>query len=256
MQIHELFNNSLNFRDLGGLKTNNGKTVKHNLFYRGAGLCFFNEEELEAFKKYNIKTIMDLRGKIEINNYPDPHIEDVHTIQHNGLSVEGHEDIDWSPAGMRKVGGEAFEQLSRIESYYKHIAFNNTAFKLMIKEIEKDNLPIYFHCATGKDRTGVAAIVLLLILDAKLEEIKKDYLLSNEYRKEIINNSLDKVKEQAKDYPELNTLVTIQDGVIEKTFITVIDSILEKYSSFDEYLEKEYGLDKQKLLDLRLRYTE
>lgn len=254
MQIHEHFKNSLNFRDLGGLQTNNNKTVKYKLFYRGAGLNFFDDKELEYFKALNIKTIMDLRSKQEITTYPDPIIENAHMIQHSGLVVKGSEDIDWSPTGMRKIGGEAFEQLNKIETYYKTIAFDNTAFKLMIKEIEKDNLPIYFHCATGKDRTGVAAMIILLMLDVKLEEIRKDYLITNEYRKEIINESLNRI-EDTKIYPELKTLITMQDGVVEKVFDIVMNSILEKYDSYDDYLKYEFDLDEDKLIELRNKYT-
>ena len=43
----------------------------------------------------------------------------------------------------------------------------------MMKEVEEGKLPIYFHCMTGKDRTGVAAIILLLALGVKKEEILK-----------------------------------------------------------------------------------
>lgn len=256
MQIHEIFRNKINFRDLGGLQTNDGKFVRKGYFYRGAGLNFFNEEELEYFKTLNIKTIMDLRSSHEINKYPDPTIENINAINHNGLNVEGFEDIDWSPAGMRKIGGEAYEQLNKIENYYKHIAFNNTAFKLMVKEIENDNLPLYFHCAVGKDRTGVAAMIIGLILNVEKEEIRKDYLLSNYYRKDILNSSLDKIKDETKDHPELITLVTRQEGVVPETFDTVMDSILDKYGTYDNYLEKEYNLDLLKLNKIRDKYTE
>ena len=254
-KIHEFFRDSLNFRDLGGLKTNSGKKVKSGLFYRGAGLNFFNDEELEYFSKLGIKVIMDLRSKSEIETYPDPYIENVHMIRHSGLVVEGSEDIDWSPAGMRKIGGEAQKQLDQIKGYYKNIAFNNTAFKIMVNQIVDEQLPIYFHCATGKDRTGVAAMIILMILDVEYEEIKKDYLLSNIYRKQILDESLSKVSEQAKDHPELNTLITLQDGVIESTIDTVMNSIKEKYGSFDEYIMKEFDIDKDKLTYLRDKYT-
>lgn len=256
MQIHNDFKNSINFRDLKGLKTNDGKTVKEGLFYRGAGLNFMDEDEFETFKNLNVKCIVDLRSIDEIKKYPDPYIDKAKVVQFDGVIKNGSENIDWSPAGMKKIGGEAFEQIDKINDHYRRIAFDNPIVKLMVKEIENDNLPMYIHCAVGKDRTGVAVIILLLILDVKEEEIKKDYLLSNDYRKEILQDSLNQHKEQIDDNPELGILLQLQDGVLEKTYEIVINSIKEKYGSIDEYLFNEYDLDDKKLKELRNRYTE
>ena len=174
MSIDARFRDALNFRDLGGLKCEDGRTVKPHLFYRGGGLYYFNEDELKEFEKLGIQTIMDLRSASEIERMPDPEISGARNIAHSGLVVRGSEDIDWSPAGMRKIGGEAKEQLRKIQGYYENIALNNKAFQIMMKEVEEGKLPIYFHCMTGKDRTGVAAIILLLALGVKKEEILKD----------------------------------------------------------------------------------
>ena len=183
MSIDSRFADVLNFRDLGGLESSDGRRVRHNFFYRGAGLAYFDEEELKEFRKLKVKTIMDLRSLYEIRTIPDPLIEGASYIRHNGLIVRGSEDIDWSPAGMRKIGGAAEKQLEQIRGYYRMIAFDNEAFRIMLNEIWEKHVPIYFHCMTGKDRTGVGAMVILLALGVKDEEIRKDYLLSNLYRK-------------------------------------------------------------------------
>ena len=256
MSIDQRFHDVLNFRDLGGLKSGDGRKVRCGFFYRGAGLAYFNAEELEEFRKLKVKTIMDLRSLTEIMTIPDPVIEGAAYIQHNGLVVEGSEDIDWSPAGMRKIGGAAEKQLEQIRGYYKTIAFNNEAYRIMLKEIRERHVPIYFHCMTGKDRTGVGAMIILMALGVKEDEIRKDYLLSNLYRKEILEESLADVEEEAKDHPELKKLITIQDGVLEETFDTVMHTILERYGNTDAYLEKEYGLNAERRQKLRDFYLE
>ncbi len=256
MRIDPRFRNIQNFRDLGGLETKDGRKVRKGLFYRGAGLAYFDEEELKEFEKLHVKTIMDLRSAQEIRMLPDPYVKGAERIEHSGLSVEGSEDIDWSPEGMRKIGGEAMEQLEKISGYYRSIAFDNVAYKILMRQFEEGRLPIYFHCATGKDRTGVAAMIILMALGVKEEEIRKDYLVSNVFRKEALEESLATVSGLSQEHPEIARLITIMDGVLEETFDTVITSIREKYRDFDAYLSCEYGLDEQKLMLLRNRYLD
>ena len=256
MSIDQRFTDELNFRDLGGLESEDGRKVRYGFFFRGAGLAYFSDEELEEFRKLKVRTIMDLRSLIEIRTIPDPPVEGAVYIQHSGLSVKGSENIDWSPSGMRKIGGAAEKQLAQIRGYYRTIALDNKAYRIMMNEIWEGHVPIYFHCMTGKDRTGVAAMILLMALGVKQDEIRKDYLLSNIYRKEILEESLADVEAEAKDHPELKRLITIQDGVLEETYDTVIQSILERYGDTDSYLEKEYGLDEEKRRKLRDLYLE
>ena len=88
------------------------------------------------------------------------------------------------------------------------------------------------------------------------EEIKKDYLLSNVYRKEILQDSLESVSSLSEDHPEIVELVTIMDGVLEKTYEIVMTSIKDKYGDAETYLLKEYGLDEDRLQVLRDRYLD
>ena len=256
MSIDKRFSDALNFRDLGGLKCDDGRNVRHGFFYRGAGLAYFNEDELKEFEKLKVKTIMDLRSKAESETLPDSDIPGAEYIQHSGMYVKGAEDIDWSPAGMKKIGKEAADQLDQISGYYHNIAFGNKAFQIMMEQIREGKLPIYFHCATGKDRTGVGAMILLLALGVKKEEIRKDYLLSNVFRKDIVEEKLAKEGRKIIEHPELAKLITLMDGVLDQTFDTVMDCILERYGSYESYLEEEFDLDEEELKRLRDLYLE
>ncbi|KAL8713490.1 MAG: hypothetical protein Q9220_002352 [cf. Caloplaca sp. 1 TL-2023] len=42
------------------------------------------------------------------------------------------------------------------------------------------NYPVFFHCTSGKDRTGLVALLLLRILETPLEVISVDYVASQE----------------------------------------------------------------------------
>ena len=61
-------------------------------------------------------------------------------------------------------------------------------FDLMLRE----RTPMLFHCTQGKDRTGVAAILIMLALGVDEETILDDYVLTNKYRRKLIESSLNK----------------------------------------------------------------
>ena len=254
MNTIDTYRKELNFRDLGGLETYDGRRVRNGFFYRGVRLSAFTDEELEIFKSLKIRTIMDLRSLAEIQSDPDPELEGSTYIPHSGLSVEGSEDIDWSPTGMSKTGAAGQDQLRQIQEYNKKIPINNEAYRIMMKEIKAGRVPIYLHCFTGKDRTGVAAMIILLALGVKDEEIRKDYLISNEYYADILEEKrrdIDKEKE-----PEHYKLKTIMFGVLEETYETIMNSIKEKYENFDEYIKKEFAFSDEELAEFRNRYLE
>ena len=43
---------------------------------------------------------------------------------------------------------------------------------------DKDNYPLAFHCAVGRDRTGTFALTLLLLLGVDKDQIRQDYVVS------------------------------------------------------------------------------
>ena len=256
MVNNELFRKHINLRDLGGYKSRDGRHIKPGLLYRSGGIYLMNDEELEAFKSLGIRFIMDLRTKAEWDVHPDPPLPGIHIIRHSGLEFANAGEIDFSPTGMSRIGKEGEEQLMLLQGYYTSIPFDNEAFRILMDHVVKGDAPLVFHCATGKDRTGVFAIILLLALGVDEETVFRDFMLSNYYHEEALEKALAENAYKFKDHPEAKELITMWFGVSEKIGNMVIDSIISKYPSLHDYFLNEFGLNDEDIKALRNLYLE
>lgn len=82
------FKGILNFRDMGGYTTLDGRRVKRGLFFRSAELTGMTEQDVELFQSLGIKTIFDYRGVEEVRLKPDPVIPGVNNISIPALVEE------------------------------------------------------------------------------------------------------------------------------------------------------------------------
>ena len=256
MSINPQFRDNINFRDLGGYRAVDGRTVKPGLLYRSGGLYLLNEEETAHFLSLGIKYIMDFRTKEETDAKPDPVFPGIEMIRHSGLTTKGGDEIDFSPTGMSQIGKEGLHQLEIVTEYYRNIPFDNDAFKKLMAMIVAHKVPIVFHCFTGKDRTGVFAMVLLLALGVDKETIMQDYMLSNDYHRPTLENALAENADKFPAHPESKELLTMCFGVSERIGFEILESIDKRYGSTDEYFLREFGLDQKDLAELRDYYLE
>lgn len=254
--MNSTFRDHINFRDLGGYQAEDGRHIKPGLLYRSGGLYLMNEEERETFESLGIKFIMDLRTKAESDVSPDPVFPGIDMVRHSGITFKGGEEIDFSPIGMSKIGKEGHDQLALLMGYYTGIPFENEAFKTLMQKIIDGEVPIVFHCHTGKDRTGVFAIILLMALGIDNETIFQDFKLSNYYHREALSRALSDNAEKIRLHPEAEELLTMWFGVSENVGRAVISSIETRYGSKEDYFRIEYGLDEEGLDKLRDFYLE
>lgn len=247
------FRRKLNFRELGGYPAADGRTIREGMFYRSCRLSLLNERELEELDKLNISCVLDMRSRQECLEHPDPIVGNAKVCQHSGVQTKGGDDIDFSPAGMHKLGNDGRQQLQALFYYYSEIPFNNEALQCLFEEIKSYNSPILFHCASGKDRTGIAAMLILLLLGCNRKTIKHDYLLSNRYLKEFISREYRRHPKQYAD-PDSRELLLMLQGVNRKVFPIVLDSITGRYGSFDNYFEREFGINEKTMTEIRNHY--
>ena len=237
-----------NLRDLGGYKTQNGKHVKKGYFFRSSRLMDFDQNELEILNSLHIQKIYDLRSKEEVKDAPDPTLKGAEYIHLSAAIRADGTEVNFSPAAL--IAENVYSKESNDE--FTHKVYGNLpfcyAYKKMFEDIIAGNVPILFHCSAGKDRTGIAAILILLALGVDEETAIYDYMLTNEYRKEYI----DRFK---KDFPltkidgELAGMLLAYEGVTYTNAAYSLKRIKEKYISFDEYFETEFNLDKYRIND-------
>lgn len=102
-----------------------------------------------------------------------------------------------------------------------------------------DPVPTAFHCFAGKDRTGVAAALILKSLGVSDEQIFADYLKTITARKQENQAILDYLRDQltSSQLQDVAVALTVQKSYLERYF----KAIKQNYGDFDNYLIK--GLD-------------
>ncbi len=255
------FEGANNFRELGGYPAWRGRKVRHGVIYRGCTLSELSSAADQALlKSLGLKFVLDLRSKGECEYHPEQIPDGVEYLQVSALRYPDGMEIDFSPCGMAKLeavmrqsaagAGEAFA------SFYESMPFENPAFKALFQALEEGKAPLLFHCSAGKDRTGIAAMLILLALGADLETALEDYMLTNIFRKQEINALLQANAELLSEHPEEEEMLVGRAGVTKKFAQRAMDAIIKRYSDFESYFLAEYGLDNERLGKLRDTYLE
>ncbi|MBD7911663.1 MULTISPECIES: tyrosine-protein phosphatase [Clostridium] len=241
------------FRDIGGYKSEDGRRVKWNTFYRSDKLSSLTASDIRYIKNLNIKTILDFRSLREVRESPDIAIKGIEYINLSAMSVMDkiEDDFDMMSIFSNDIASEEIEKI--LVKGYSSMCFNNPAFRELVYCLENEKrLPIVFHCSAGKDRTGFAAALILSILGVPEETIMDDYLKTNFYRKEINKKIISKIQERIINKDRIKLLkymLEVKRELLEASF----ESIRNRYGNIDNYLEKEYGLTRKKRKELKNR---
>ena len=139
---------------------------------------------------------------------------------------------------------------------YRQMLTGNKAFKELFRALEAGETPILFHCTSGKDRTGVAAMLILLALGASDKTIAEDFEKTNIWRRPELEAVWAEHAEEIAADPARKDFYLGVFGVHPESAPFVLSIIRERYGSADAYLEAEYGLTPARLMRLRRMYLE
>lgn len=168
-----------NFRDIGGYRARDGAFVKHGLVYRADGLYRLAPADMDTIRRLEIKTVIDLRTEAELQEHgtfpTDEHPVDFHNVPLMDVVWEKSEiphfdDVaDFLVWGYRDILTDAHDRFAR--------AFDIVA--------QHQSPPLVYHCAAGKDRTGLLTMLILGSLGVSRDDIVHDYALSAEAMKRM-----------------------------------------------------------------------
>lgn len=265
-------NNARNVRDMGGYQTNDGKFVKWGLLYRGDHLQNLDSEDISLLQKMEIQTIVDYRSEHELVFYPNKEIPGVKKViqcdpkssfsESSAMAV----DLDSENAQMvnsLKNGSVAPQYINgkgdNVILGYRELVTSESARKayreFLILCTESENLPLIHHCRGGKDRTGIGAMLLLLVLGVREEDIVKDYILTGEIRRERNQVKYEQYRKLTDNTDYLDYLMTLLATRAE--FIeAAIKMVKDMYGTTDDYMIQHLGLSMEQLNKVREIYLE
>mgnify|MGYP004681009371 FL=1 len=246
-----------NFRELGGYLADEGKHVRWGQIYRGIPTGkLTGEADRRLLDSLGLRLILDLRSSGEAKKEPDYVPDGARLVQICGLCAEDGAEIAFAPGDIEKLMQTAEEGESISQRLYRRMLTGNKAFKELFRALEAGETPILFHCSAGKDRTGVAAMLILLALGASDEVICADFEQTNACRKAEIDAVLAEHAAEIAADPACRMRYYAMAGVDPAAAPFVLDTIRREFGSAENYLETEYGLTPARLMRLRRMYLE
>jgi len=215
-----VFEGCVNFRDLGGYRTRDGRQIGWRRLFRADGLNRLSDSDRSLLTELGLATVIDLRtvdeaeqrGRFPVDEVPVRYVD----LPLTDVLPSPEELPDW---------GEASYVASR---YGRMVEEGGPVLTQAIGILAAaGSLPAVVHCSAGKDRTGVLSALVLAFLDVPDETIVEDYALSAA--------AMDRLLERLKaEYPD-----SVEE--VEKFAPAILHVVPETMEEFLESIRTVYG---------------
>ncbi|ATE66766.1 tyrosine-protein phosphatase [Rhizorhabdus dicambivorans] len=168
-----------NLRDMGGYATGDGRRVKRGMLFRSGMMSLLTEADEAHLAGLGIATVCDFRRPGERRRDPTRWCEPAGTLYWT-------RDHDASSGVLGELLRGALPtadsvRASMIIVYRDLLVEHAPSYRFLFERLAGGHVPLLFNCSAGKDRTGVAAALILSALGVPRDTIYEDYLLTNRY---------------------------------------------------------------------------
>lgn len=205
-----------NFRDLGGYPTSDGRSTRWGRIFRSDALQELTVGDRSHLEKIGLATVVDLRVPEEaakVGRWPARH-EPLHYV-----------NLPVIPPNLDDDPTVPVRPDTRGERYLWYLDVGGDAVAAAIELIaDHQRLPLVFHCAAGKDRTGIVAAITLAAVGVTREAIVADYVATTAAMERIIDRlrahpvyrrGIESVRVQD-HYPDAEVMDSFLDGLEER----------------------------------------
>jgi len=214
---------AVNFRDLGGYATADGRRTRWRTLFRADGLGDLTADDLEVLRDLGIRTVVDLRSGDELER--------------------GRFDVDAHPVSFHHF--PFIEKLPDPDEFDRRPGLLGTQYLEMIGDsgpqilavlevlASPGTLPAVFHCTAGKDRTGVLSAIVLSLLGVDEPTVVADYALSGEAMVRLRAKLIVKYPDSRTVIENINEVFSAEPTQME----ALLDHLRERYGSIPSYVE-------------------
>jgi protein-tyrosine phosphatase len=229
---HIHFESVPNFRDLGGYRTHDGRTVAWRRLFRSAALHkLADRDKARLEQEIGPRAVIDLRSPRDPEKNPEAILL--------GEIGARYYPIPFRPDSLSYVKDEwkAYANATHMGAIYLHRISEKPFGTRLVDALEiiavADNHPLVFHCSAGKDRTGVLAAMVLAAIGIVDEDVVEDYALSAPFMKGIRGRmtSDPETAQGVKDQPEFQWEASAESMAV---FLSLLR---REYGSAEGYLK-------------------
>ena len=249
-----------NTRDLGGLRTADGRAIRPGKLIRSGHLYDAKGDDLQRLAPL-VDTVVDFRTPKEREEKPDPALPGVTNLH---LPI-----VDTLTAGLsreREADKAMFARLARdpegareyMRTTYRNFVTGDFALSQYSRFIrvllEPHERAVLWHCTAGKDRAGFATVLLLRLLGVEEDAVLADYLLTNECQRETVNALIAMVSRQMQLPASAEEAVRVMFSADESYLRAADQATAERFGGFDGLARDGLGLTADEIQALRERY--
>ena len=257
-----------NARQLGGYVCADGRKIKDGVLLRSAALSTLTDEGAKTLaEKYHLRYVFDFRMDTERSAQPDKEVEGAENVWLPVFTSSLYDDETVAAImEARKTNDpeQTYITLAKhkgLSTIYSKMLLTDEGKKAYSEFFDKlltvgDGEAVLWHCTQGKDRAGMAAVLLLYALGADEDTIKQDYLLTNDSYKDLITKSEARAAELGLTEDETKEYVGTAAAVYEDFFNIAVDGVKAEYGSVENYLTEGLGLTDDNIAALRDKFLE
>jgi protein-tyrosine phosphatase len=239
----------LNFRDLGGYATMDGRCVRWNTLYRSGTTHAFTSEDMARIASYGIRIAFDLRSNSERRRHRSK-LDSIADIKYRFLD---HDKLQGNLTRYLQMPNKRPEQSRDLMmSVYKELPYDfREAYRALFVHLAEGDLPLVFNCTAGKDRTGVAAALVLTALGVPRETVVEDYVLTEQF----FDQSCEMILRGNGDSPFGGIEREIWEPLMRADAAYLhgmFEELAATNGSINRYLEDELGLNQTMIEQLRV----
>ncbi len=236
MDRHLPFSRLHNFRDLGGYPAPDGLRVRPGRLYRADSLGKLNTgtPDWDRFLSLGIRTVIDLRHSWEAD--ASGRVPSHPSFAYHNLSIE-HRPYD------QAVQAPDVDPAPYLVQRYLEVAEDGTKeIRRALELIAEADAPVVFHCASGKDRTGQLAALVLALLGVPDTTITEDFSLTELATPALLDDWKARHNGRTPAWPGFGRA----PEAVMRLFLT---SMRSRYGSVEAYVTQALGMDARALSD-------
>lgn len=255
-----------NCRDLGGLPANCGHRIRRRRLIRSASLGGATAEDIgQLALMHDLECVVDLRAECEVEREPDPlplmaGIEYVSlpVLSDRAIGISGLKGISADIRALRAFDDAPYDVVENVYLRCLLGGLGMRAYGQLLNGLlaaSSQRGATLWHCTQGKDRTGVAAILVEWALGVPMDAIKRDYLASNLF----IRPWVERMRSLLSGNRVLGGIAIDLEAYSyssERYFDRVFEVVERRYGTMGYYMDAVLDFDESKRARLRELYLE